>query len=141
MFTEYSAGSIRLSGRTPNAEVITSVSDRIRKYQAAEFVRQLDVPISSKGSALPRFFRTARLIVYAVSRQLSWTHIWQIIYLDDPPQREMYTQMCWIERLTLFLLASAATRDGGRQTWTVPCRRQGVDGTPTPTARTARNST
>jgi predicted nuclease of restriction endonuclease-like (RecB) superfamily len=37
-------------------------------------------------------------IVSALRRQLSWTHIRQIIYLPDPLQREFYTQMCRIER-------------------------------------------
>ena len=37
-------------------------------------------------------------IVHALSRQLSWTHFRQIIYLEDPLQREFYTQMCRIER-------------------------------------------
>jgi predicted nuclease of restriction endonuclease-like (RecB) superfamily len=39
-----------------------------------------------------------RKIVYALSRQLSWTHFRQIMYLEDPLQREFYTQMCRIER-------------------------------------------
>ncbi|MEI8197054.1 MAG: PDDEXK nuclease domain-containing protein [Phycisphaerae bacterium] len=37
-------------------------------------------------------------IVSALRRQLSWTHLRQIIYLTDPLQREYYTQMCRIER-------------------------------------------
>ncbi len=37
-------------------------------------------------------------IVYALRRQLSWTHLRQIIYLPDPLQREFYTQMCRVER-------------------------------------------
>jgi predicted nuclease of restriction endonuclease-like (RecB) superfamily len=37
-------------------------------------------------------------IVHALSEQLSWTHIRQIIYFHDPLQREFYAQMCRIER-------------------------------------------
>jgi hypothetical protein len=37
-------------------------------------------------------------ILDASSRKLSWTHLRHIIYLDDPLQREFYTQMCRIER-------------------------------------------
>jgi len=37
-------------------------------------------------------------IVHALSEQLSWNHLRQIIYLDDPLQREFYTRMCRIER-------------------------------------------
>ena len=37
-------------------------------------------------------------IVHALSEQLSWTHLRQIIYLEDPLQREFYAEMCRIER-------------------------------------------
>ena len=37
-------------------------------------------------------------IVHALRAQLSWTHLRQIIYLDDPLQREFYAQMCRIEQ-------------------------------------------
>jgi len=37
-------------------------------------------------------------IVHALSAQLSWTHIRQIIYLDDPLSREFYAEMCRVER-------------------------------------------
>jgi predicted nuclease of restriction endonuclease-like (RecB) superfamily len=37
-------------------------------------------------------------IVSALRRQLSWTHLRQIIYLPDPLHREFYTQMCRLER-------------------------------------------
>jgi ParB-like chromosome segregation protein Spo0J len=37
-------------------------------------------------------------IVSALRRQLSWTHLRQIIYLKDPLQREFYSEMCRIER-------------------------------------------
>jgi predicted nuclease of restriction endonuclease-like (RecB) superfamily len=33
-------------------------------------------------------------IVYAVSRQLSWTHLRTLIYIDDPLKREFYLEMC-----------------------------------------------
>lgn len=37
-------------------------------------------------------------IVYAVSRELSWTHFRSLIYLDDPLKREFYAEMCRAER-------------------------------------------
>ena len=37
-------------------------------------------------------------IVSALRRQLSWTHLKQIIYLKDPLQRDFYTELCRIER-------------------------------------------
>jgi hypothetical protein len=39
-----------------------------------------------------------RRIVHALNEQLSWTHLRQIIYLEDPTQREFYTQMYRMER-------------------------------------------
>jgi hypothetical protein len=36
-------------------------------------------------------------IVHALSGQLSWTHLRQIIYLDDPLKRDFYAEMCRIE--------------------------------------------
>jgi predicted nuclease of restriction endonuclease-like (RecB) superfamily len=37
-------------------------------------------------------------IVHALSRQLSWTHLRAIIYLDDPLKRDFYAEMCRIEQ-------------------------------------------
>lgn len=37
-------------------------------------------------------------IVSAVRRQLSWTHIKTLIYIDDPLKRDFYLQMCQQER-------------------------------------------
>jgi predicted nuclease of restriction endonuclease-like (RecB) superfamily len=39
-----------------------------------------------------------REIVHALSGQLGWTHLRQIIYLKEPLQREFYAEMCRIER-------------------------------------------
>lgn len=36
----------------------------------------------------------AEEIVYALSRQLSWTHLRSLIYIDDPLKREFYLEMC-----------------------------------------------
>jgi len=38
-----------------------------------------------------------RKIVYALSRQLSWTHIRTLIYVEDPLKREFYTEMARLE--------------------------------------------
>lgn len=37
-------------------------------------------------------------IIYAVSRELSWTHLRTIMYLDTELKREFYLQMCRLER-------------------------------------------
>jgi predicted nuclease of restriction endonuclease-like (RecB) superfamily len=39
-----------------------------------------------------------REIVYALSRQLAWTHFRRLIYLDDPLKRDFYAEMCRVER-------------------------------------------
>ncbi|MDQ1835343.1 PDDEXK nuclease domain-containing protein [Massilia scottii] len=39
----------------------------------------------------------AEEIVYALSRQLSWTHLRSLIYIDDPLKREFYLEMCRAE--------------------------------------------
>ena len=36
----------------------------------------------------------AEEIVYALSRQLSWTHLRSLIYIDDPLKRTFYLEMC-----------------------------------------------
>lgn len=37
-------------------------------------------------------------ILYAVSRELSWTHLRSIIYIDEPLKRMFYLEMCKLER-------------------------------------------
>ena len=37
-------------------------------------------------------------IVYALRRQLSWTHLRSIIYMDDPLKRSFYVEMCKLEK-------------------------------------------
>lgn len=41
---------------------------------------------------------TDEQIVYALRRQLSWTHLRSIIYMEDPLKREFYIQMCKLEK-------------------------------------------
>lgn len=36
-------------------------------------------------------------IVYALRRQLSWTHFRSLMYLNDPLKRDFYTEMCRLE--------------------------------------------
>ena len=37
-------------------------------------------------------------IVQSLIAQLGWTHLRQIIYLDDPLKRDFYAEMCRMER-------------------------------------------
>ena len=39
-----------------------------------------------------------RETVSALSRQLGWTHFRALIYIDDPLRRELYAEMCRVER-------------------------------------------
>jgi len=103
-----------------NSEMVRlywSIGERIRKdilaYERAAYGEQIVHALSGQLSEDygPGFGRTNLFymirfaeifpdmrIVHALSEQLSWTHLRQIIYLDDPLQREFYTHMCRIER-------------------------------------------
>lgn len=79
------------------AEYGKRIVDALSRQLAAEYGR---------GFSRPNLFHMIRFaqtyteeqIVYALSRQLSWTHLRTLMYLDDPLQREFYTQMCRVER-------------------------------------------
>jgi len=103
-----------------NSEMVRlywSIGERIRKdilaSERAAYGEQIVDALSRRlseeyggGFSRPNLFHMIRFaetlqdreIVYALSRQLSWTHFRQIIYLADPVQREFYTQMCRVER-------------------------------------------
>jgi predicted nuclease of restriction endonuclease-like (RecB) superfamily len=59
-----------------------------------------------KGFSRPNLFHMIRFaevfsdeqIVYALSRQLSWTHLRSLIYLEPPLKRDFYAEMCRVER-------------------------------------------
>lgn len=59
-------------------------------------------------------------IVSAVRRQLSWTHIKALIYIDDPLKREFYVEMCKAERWSTRSAAAAVVlgrNAAGRNEW------------------------
>jgi predicted nuclease of restriction endonuclease-like (RecB) superfamily len=113
-------GARRRATAAVNSEMVTlywSIGERIRKdilaFERAAYGEQIVDALSrqlsgdyGRGFSRPNLFHMVRFaetfpnrpIVYALSRQLSWTHLRQIIYLDDPLQREFYTQMCRMER-------------------------------------------
>lgn len=99
-----------------DGDPLLSIGERIRRdilvSERAPYGEQIVDALSrqlseeyGRGFSRPNLFHMIRFaegfpdrkIVYALSRQLSWTHLRQIIYLDDPLQREFYTQMCRIE--------------------------------------------
>ena len=44
-------------------------------------------------------------IVYALRRQLSWTHFKRLIYIADPVERDFYAELCRVERWSTRTLA------------------------------------
>jgi predicted nuclease of restriction endonuclease-like (RecB) superfamily len=94
-----------------------SIGQRIRqdilKEERAEYGKQIVQTMSAqlteeygKGFTRSNLFYMIRFaevfpdqqIVHALSGQLSWTHLRQIIYLDDSLGREFYAEMCRMEK-------------------------------------------
>jgi predicted nuclease of restriction endonuclease-like (RecB) superfamily len=111
----------RLSvARTVNSALVGlywKVGERIHKEilkeSRAEYGEQIFYALSrklseefGKGFSQANLFHMVRFaevfpdpqIVHALSAQLTWTHIRQIIYFDDSLQREFYAEMCRLER-------------------------------------------
>lgn len=89
------------------------INDHILGNERAEYGKQILATLSSKleeeygkgwnEKTLRHCLRSAEtfseeLIVSAVRRQLSWTHIKTIMYLKDELQREFYLEICANER-------------------------------------------
>jgi hypothetical protein len=85
------------------------IHKEILKESRAEYGKQIFYALSrklsdefGKGFSQANLFHMVRFaevfpghqIVNALSAQLTWTHICQIIYLEDPLQREFYAEMC-----------------------------------------------
>lgn len=102
-----------------SAMVITywSVGDRIRREVVgearAEYGKQLVAGLSAQlgsefgaGFSRTNLFHMLRFaetfpdlqIVQPLAGQLGWTHVTQLIYVEDPLAREFYTRMCIMER-------------------------------------------
>ena len=82
-------------------------------YERADYGRQIVQNLAAtlaqkygRGFSRANLFHMIRFteafpdpeIVYALSRQLSWTHFRELIYVDDPLQRTFYAEMCRLER-------------------------------------------
>ncbi len=74
-------------------QVVNTVSDQLTMQYGRGFTR-------ANLFHMLQFFETFpdRKIVYSLSRQLSWTHFRNIIYIEDSLAREFYTEMCRLER-------------------------------------------
>jgi predicted nuclease of restriction endonuclease-like (RecB) superfamily len=70
-------------------QIVSSLSRQLE----AEYGRGFSTPNLRHMLRFAEVFE-AEDIVYALSRQLSWTHLRSLIYIDDPLKREFYLGMC-----------------------------------------------
>lgn len=92
-------------GQRIHAEVLKGERAAYGEQIVSALARQLEAEygrgFSSKNLRHMLRFAEAfpdQSIVSAVQRQLSWTHIKTLIYIDDPLKRDFYLQMCQQER-------------------------------------------
>lgn len=88
-------------GQRIHAEVLKGARAAYGEQIVSALSRQLEADYGRGFSAknLRHMVRFAEIfptadIVSAVQRQLSWTHIKTLIYIDDPLKRDFYLQMC-----------------------------------------------
>src|SRR5690606_18440009 len=89
------------------------INDEVLGNERAEYGKQIVVTIAQqlttaygKGwgeKQLRQCMQFAQVfadeqIVYALRRQLSWTHLRSIIYMEDPLKRSFYVEMCKLEK-------------------------------------------
>jgi len=92
-------------GKRINDEILQNKRAEYGKEIVASLSRQLTLDYG-KGFTKQNLFHMMRFaqsfsdfeIVSALSRQLSWTHFRQIIYIEDGLKRDFYAEMCRIER-------------------------------------------
>ncbi len=93
-------------------QIGTLLKENVLEGQRAEYgkqvIEQLAADLTSrygKGwshQQLRHCLRTAETfpdeqILYALSRELSWTHLRALIYIEDPLKRDFYAEMCRLE--------------------------------------------
>ena len=93
-------------------DIGSKINIEILKHKRAEYGKQIVVSLSRQLSMdygrgwgekqLRQSIHFAGVfpdeqIVYALRRQLSWTHIRRLIYIEDKIKREFYIEMCKIE--------------------------------------------
>jgi len=95
------------------------INDEILKGERAEYGKQIIASVAKqlteeygKGFSVKNIRHMIRFnevfqeeqIVYALRRQLSWTHLKMIIYIDDILKRDFYTAMCQTEKWSTRIL-------------------------------------
>ena len=113
-------GSRRRVAVAANSELVLmywQVGTRIRtdilNEERAEYGKQVVSSVArtlsgeyGRGFSRPNLYKMLRFaevfpdeqIVSALGRQLTWTHLRELIAIDDPLKRQFYTEMCRIER-------------------------------------------
>ncbi len=91
----------------------TRIRSDILKEERAEYGKRVVTTVAralnaeyGRGFNRPNIYKMLRFaevfsdeqIVSALGRQLTWTHLRELIAIDDPLKRQFYTEMCRIER-------------------------------------------
>lgn len=94
-------------------EVGRRINEEVLNHQRAEYGKQIILELSEKlteeyghGWSRKQLLHCMRFasvfsdteIVYALRRQLTWTHIRSIIYIEEPLKREFYIEMTKLEK-------------------------------------------
>ena len=92
-------------GRRINAELLQGQRGEYGKQVMAELARQLTVDFGKGWSEqqLRHCLRLAEVfadeqILSTVWRELSWSHLKALIYIEDPLKRDFYLEICRVER-------------------------------------------
>jgi predicted nuclease of restriction endonuclease-like (RecB) superfamily len=94
-----------LIGRRISSELLQGHRGEYGKQVVAELGRQLTVDFG-KGWSEQQLWHCQRLadafpdeeILSTVRRELSWSHLKTLIYIDDPLKRDFYREICRVER-------------------------------------------
>ncbi|MDD5143505.1 DUF1016 N-terminal domain-containing protein [Methanoregula sp.] len=80
-------------------QVVDLLSDQLSAHYGRGFARTNLFNMIRFAEVFPD-----RSIVHSLSGQLSWTHLRNLIYIEDSLAREFYTEMCRLERWSVRVL-------------------------------------
>ncbi|GHT07608.1 hypothetical protein FACS189432_01570 [Bacteroidia bacterium] len=92
-------------GKQINESVLKDGKGEYGKTVVKELSAEL-TRLYGRGFSAPNLYNFMRInelmpdeqIFYTLSRKLTWTHIRNLIYIEDDLKRDFYTQMCIYER-------------------------------------------